>query len=62
LEYADKALKYKPKRIALWEKKAKFTLLGQSRSFEVLQSDVPHQTQAKKYVIFGKFAIKHNCE
>ncbi len=63
LEYADKALKYKPKRIALWEKKAKiFTTIGKyQEALKCYNQMCLIKPQAKKYVdIRDKFASKHN--
>ncbi len=62
LEYADKALKYKPKRIALWEKKAKiYAALGQyAEALNCYNQMCLIKPQAKKYVdLRDKFASKH---
>ncbi|OLS15162.1 MAG: hypothetical protein RBG13Loki_1207 [Promethearchaeota archaeon CR_4] len=62
LEFADKALKYKPKRIALWEKKAKiYTALKQySKALQCYNQMILIKPQAKKYQdIRDKFVSKH---
>jgi len=63
LEFADKALKYEPKRIALWEKKAKIyaALKQYTKALQCYNQMVLIKPQAKKYQdIRDKFASKHN--
>src|SRR5271157_709736 len=62
ISFADNALQYKPKRIALWEKKAKvfMKLKNKNEALRCLNQICRIKPQAKKYVeMRDTYAIKH---